>query len=385
MVFCCVLIDCYYSVIVMRVAMIASFWPQISPSGSAIYAYELSKYLSQRKIEVHFIAASGTFKSMRFSLNPLFHVCLKRTYFMLKNVYPVVNVVDELIKLDVDIIHAHSYVYPATLQATLVKKLKKKGAFIVHIHGSLRSIPKTFLVKMKELIYDPLMGSFILKSADKVVSIAKNDIPTIYQKFKCKALWLPNAVNTDRFKPPPNKDNRFSMRTVAYIGRLEHWKGIGDLIKIIKIVYEKVPDAKFLIIGSGSMRSLLERVKVPITIKDNVPYERIHEVYHNISILVLPSYMEGAPNVLLEAGASGVPVVASRVGDVPFIVKNNETGYVIEPGNIKEFAKRIIELLTNEDLWKSMSLKSVKYITSKFSFDAIVKKVLEVYFSAINA
>lgn len=368
-------------VITLRIAMIASFWPLFNPSGSAVYAYELSRHLSRKGIKVTFIAASGCSRDYRFRVNPNFDVILKASHLVVRNVYPISIIFDELRKLDVDVIHVHSYLYFLAIQTALFRRLLRRIPLVIHIHGSLKYVDSKLLsAKIKEYLFDPLVGGFVLKTADKVLSIARADIPTIYRKFRLRAEWLPNAVDVNRFKPP-EEDRRFSKKLVVYIGRLEPWKGIEDLIRIIHIVCRQVSNVRFLIVGSGSMGKALKKLKAPIKVVDKIPYNRIHKIYQLATVVILPSYMEGAPNILLEAGASGVPVVATNVGDSSSIVKDNETGFIVEPGDVRNFADRVMQLLEDESLWRSMSRNAVEYIREKFSFDSVAQRALKIYSS----
>ena len=89
--------------------------------------------------------------------------------------------------------------------------------------------------------------------------------------------------------------------------------------------------------------------------------------------------MEGAPNVVLEALACGIPVVASKVGDIPEIIANGKNGFLVDPGDVKTFSRIICELLKDRELRLSISREAKNSIREKFSFDVIARKVDRIY------
>ncbi len=360
----------------MRIAMIASFWPYIFPSGSAIYAFELSKRLASLGYEVHFFASSGGLREFNFVSSNV-HVHLLKTYGVLLKFNPVVYIVPKILEKKFDIVHTHSYLYFTTLETAILKNIKKYK-FVLQFHGGLQYFAagrRDMKVLIKEFFFDTIIGRYIVSRADKILSIAKSDIPLIKRKFGANAEWLPNAVDPERFSIRYNADDN----TVAYIGKLEEWKGIRDLIEIFKSIYDLVKNVKFLIVGSGSLEKLVRKSRLPIKMYRHIPYNKIHDIYKEISILVLPSYMEGAPNVVLEALACGIPVVASKVGDIPEIIANGKNGFLVDPGDVKTFSRIICELLKDRELRLSISREAKNSIREKFSFDVIARKVDRIY------
>jgi len=117
-----------------------------------------------------------------------------------------------------------------------------------------------------------------------------------------------------------------------------------------------------------------------------VPYNRIHEIHAISDITVLPSiptknWMEQFGYILIEAMACGKPIVASRSGAIPEIVINNETGFLVEPGNINELAEKISLLISDNKLREKMGYKGRARVEKKFSYEVIIPKIKELYYS----
>ena len=114
-----------------------------------------------------------------------------------------------------------------------------------------------------------------------------------------------------------------------------------------------------------------------------VPHEEVLKYMSLSDVFVLPSLSEGFPNVVLEAMASGLPIVATKVGGLPEIVKNGENGFLIKPRNSKELAKKILLILNDKELSGRMSKNNIKE-AKKYSYENVVDNLEKVYFKVTN-
>ena len=170
---------------------------------------------------------------------------------------------------------------------------------------------------------------------------------------------------------------------IGMISRLEPVKGPGYLIEAAKIVIEQIPKIKFLIVGDGSLRKDLESQCEDLGILDEFIFtgwkEDVRSILSMLDILVLPSLNEAVGRVLIEAGACGIPVIATNVGGVPEIVRNKQTGILVPPRSPELLAQAIIDLITNEHRRHEMGIAAKGWIDDRFSACRMVERVSKSY------
>lgn len=360
--------------------MVAPLWGPAYPTGSGIYAYELAKRLAKSGHHVDiFTSMVGNFNGERYPENINLHRL--RTYGKMWDMNPIANIFPKLISGRFDVIHVHSYIFFMS-NLTAMARLFNRFGYVLNIHGGLdhryvltKRDPR---ITVKDMIYDPTLGMFTMRMADRVVSICKKDIEVLRTRFKVDPIHIPNAVDTDAFSYTENDS-----RTVTYVGKLEHWKGIQDLMEVFKIVKRENDDVKFLVAGEGSLSPFVKMQDLPINIIGHVPHERMPEVYHASAISVLPSLMEGSPTTCIESLSCGVPCVATDVGDTSDIVRHGESGFVVKPRKVKEIAEHINKLLSDGCLRKRMGENGRNDVVERFSYESVSKQMVEVYRSII--
>ncbi len=177
-----------------------------------------------------------------------------------------------------------------------------------------------------------------------------------------------------------------SLGDIAYLGRIVHRKGLHVFLKALSIVKQNFNEIKVNIAGPSDLR-YLESLKMLIKrlrLKDNVSFtgivdeEKKYEFIKSHKILALPSLKEYTPGVLLEAQALGVPVIATRVGAVPEIVLNGETGILVKAGDEYELAKAIETLITNDELRICFSVKAREF-AKNFTLEKAIDRLERIY------
>jgi len=170
---------------------------------------------------------------------------------------------------------------------------------------------------------------------------------------------------------------------VGMVGRLEPVKGPQYLIEAAKLVLDKVPHIKFMIVGDGSLRASLETRCNQLGISDRVVFtnwrEDIPQLLSILDVLVLPSLNEAVGRILLEAGAVGVPAVATYVGGVPEVVRDFETGLLVPPRSPEDLAKAIVTLAEDENTRKDMGRAAARWVDDKFSAQRMAQRILGLY------
>ena len=174
-------------------------------------------------------------------------------------------------------------------------------------------------------LYDCTLAKYTILNSDIIASVSYSDLEYVAKEYSInekRLRYIPNVVDTEKFKPRENNDT--DEKILLYIGDLEPWKGIGLLIKWANNSWAR-REFKLRIVGSGThLESLLEFQKNQSKKKNEASFEilgpvdhkDIPEIISESSALILPSYWEGMPTVILEAMASGVPTISTKVGDV---------------------------------------------------------------------
>jgi glycosyltransferase involved in cell wall biosynthesis len=300
------------------------------------------------------------------------------------------SVFPKLLKQDFDVIHSHLFGHPHFVLSALAAKLK--GAKYIHTTHCPWSDSKRSLVgKLGLIISYHTFSRLSLKITDKIIAITpweKNFI----KKFggdENKIKVLPNGMDKTFFKKINNNDFRKKLKIkpnqplILFFGRLNITKGPEKFVEIAKLILKEKPNYVFVILGPDE--GMLEIVKQKIgnekriillpAIRDR---KEIIKMYQTADVYVMPSYREGLPLTLFEAMASGLPIVASPVNGIPYEMKNQENGFLVNHGDNKKFKEKIIELIDNLKLRKQISNNNLKK-AKNYNWDLINKKTMEIY------
>ena len=180
-------------------------------------------------------------------------------------------------------------------------------------------------------------------------------------------------LNFDKFKMEQSLTERGNL--VGYIGRLSQEKGILNLMEAILKVAETRDELTFLIAGDGQLRPQVEeytnKSNTKVKFVDWIPHDELPEYLNRLRLLILPSYTEGLPNIMLEAMACGTPVLATPVGAVPDVIKDGETGFIMENNAPESITKNIIRAMNNPNL-EQIARNAHNLMEREFTFEKAV-------------
>ncbi|MCI4336093.1 MAG: glycosyltransferase [Thermoplasmata archaeon] len=174
--------------------------------------------------------------------------------------------------------------------------------------------------------------------------------------------------------------------TVGFIGRLDWYKGLQDLVPAFAILRKSVPDARLDIAGDGPSRPGLEALAARLGVDGSVQFRgrligpEKEAWFQNVHVLAVPSNMwENFPLVALEGLVRGRPVVATQIGGIPDIVDEGETGYLVPIGGPTQLAARLSELLRDSALASKMGELGRARVLERFTPEKHVERLLAVY------
>lgn len=271
-----------------------------------------------------------------------------------------------ILSRDSDIIHAN-WLHTGFF-SLLAKRIRQKP-LVVTLRGSdlRREIPK-FL-------------PFVFKRANAVTSVNRKWAVDLQKKFNCKVFYTPNGVEIPENTVNPR--TRFGIGLdeviVLCVGVLQERKGIDVLAEAAKIMLELNRPLRFLMIGPGDPKKFGLDKLPNVICTGGIPPHEVLAVYPHCDIFVLPSRFEGRPNVLLEAMASGLPSVATRLPGI-LEVLTDESGILVDTEDARALAEAICVLANDPAMRKIMGKKAKEKIAElRLDWQSSAEKYLRIF------
>jgi glycosyltransferase involved in cell wall biosynthesis len=174
---------------------------------------------------------------------------------------------------------------------------------------------------------------------------------------------------------------------VGLIGRLSWEKGIDIFLRAVARVVVEFPSAKFVVVGEGPDQDKLELLIDELGVRENISMlgrrEDMPSIYASLDVMVSSSRQEGLPMAILEGMASGLPLVATAVGEVPTVVKDGRTGVLVPPEDAGSLAAAIVDLLRDSAKRLRLGEAAKQLIKEEYSAERMTADYLRVYAEAI--
>jgi glycosyltransferase involved in cell wall biosynthesis len=286
-------------------------------------------------------------------------------------------------RLRPDLLHAHELLSP-TSAAILGKWLFRKPVVATVLGGGslgdLKKIQRGRLGRLRSLL--------VLKSVDLFVVIS-DEIERELEGLgvpEGKRLRIPNGVDTERFTPASATERQRLReqlclpdgRLAIFTGRLEPEKQVAHLLEIWPKLRQRVPDAQLLVLGTGSLEAAL-REQAPEGVQflggrsDVAPYLRAADLF------VLASSREGLSVSMLEAMASGLPVLVTRVGGAADVVTDRENGWLIPAGDMEALLEGLVTLLKDQDLCRLLGSRARARVVEGYAVRSLTGQLRDAY------
>lgn len=292
------------------------------------------------------------------------------------------DIAARLVKLRADVLLCHGY------KADLLGRIAARRARLPVWAVSRGWTQETLKVRLYEAV-----DRAHLRLLDGVVAVSEGQAQRVRQAGVAahKLAVIRNAARPASFGRSSAK-GRASLhscflspgeRIVVSAGRLSAEKGFHVLIDAAARICEQDPGARFVVFGEGAQRADLER-RINAAGLDGqfaLPGFRddLDELLPNADVFVLPSFTEGLPNVVLEASAAGVPVVATAVGGTPEVVVAGETGLLVSAGNPQGLGAALAQVLADSELRRRMGRAGREFVRRFFTFETQAAAYLQLF------
>lgn len=231
---------------------------------------------------------------------------------------------------------------------------------------------------------------------DKIITVSqylKEELISKYFMQQKDIQVIYNGVNTERFHTHRNGQrikNQYQIGdrdpVVLYLGRLAPYKGVQFLIEAAPKILIEFPRTKFIVSGSTRYDTLnLLKLVYELDVRKSIIFtgyiqdEDVPDLYAACDVFCYPSLWEGFGLPPVEAQACGKPVVAFNTCALPEVIKNKQTGLLVQPENSQALANAIISMLHDDERRHKMGMEGRKRVRRLFSWDDAAEKTLKIY------
>ncbi len=402
----------------MNILFLQDDFPPYAKGGAGIVAHTLARALVRRKHTVTVITAvgnrahTGTFYEDGIRVERIYSNYTERWrgWRSLYNPTTVSTVSRLLREIKPDVVHAHNIHYH--LSYWTLHQAHRSGAkvFLTAHDAMLVHYGKLFKNKKGNYVlsawqqwceyrfrYNPFRNIFIkilLKNVHKIFAVSNalqsalqengiHNIAMIHNGIAVEA-WDVQVQQVDVYI---KKNHLEQKRIVLFGGRISASKGGNVILQAMRHVIHKEPSATLVLLGASTAYSnQLIQQAAAWGMKENVVSmgwlsgDELTTIYAAASVVVVPSlYLDPLPTVVLEAMASRKPVVGTCWGGTPEMVKNGETGFIIDPNDIHAFSVALEKILADQKLQHTLGIAGYKRVKNLFSLDDWVQRTEKVY------
>jgi glycosyltransferase involved in cell wall biosynthesis len=345
--------------------------PEFKLAGAEIMAENLTGAFLDMGFKISVVSLYD-FKSAiteRFEKNntPIFYLNKKKGF----DIKLIIRLYKLLINEKPDVIHTHLYIMPYVVPAAILAKVPVKVHTIHNIAkkevGWLQRCINLFFYKYCNVI--PVSISPLVKnSVIQEYKIPDDKVPMIY-----------NGIDLNKCIPK-NKYIKNRIR-ILHIGRFSEQKNHLGLIESFKNVVNKAPNTVLQLIGTGHLEKVIKDKVRELGLEENVEFlgiqTNVYPYLNEADIFVLPSLWEGMPISLIEAMATGLPCVVTKVGGIPDMVVDNVTGIIVDI-NEKQIADALIKLINDCSLREKLG-KAALIVAQQYSSQEMARQYALVY------
>ncbi|MCM8783134.1 MAG: glycosyltransferase [Candidatus Omnitrophica bacterium] len=351
--------------------------PELNVGGVETGVLDLTKYLTRLGHKIVVVSGGGRLVGELEAYGGI-HYQLPVHKKSLFNILRLIPKVAEIIKKEnIQLVHARSR-NPAWIAYFACKKTKTP--FITTCHGYYKKHPFSSIMGWGKIVIAPSVA---------VARHMQKDFSVPYERIRI----IPRGVNMEKFRYIPYSKKSKTPYYIGMIGRLTPWKGHPYFLRAMARVARVFPHVRILIVGDAhnkkryeeELKILSKRLGLD-NITEFIPSLRdVSTIMERLNLLVHAS-IEPEPfgRVIIEAQASGVPVVATRLGGPVEIIEDEKTGLLVAPLDPEDMAKAVIRIMQDEDLALRISESSYEKVKEKYNLDNFAQATLKVYEEVLN-
>jgi L-malate glycosyltransferase len=355
--------------------------------GSGAVAAELGKQLARRGHSVHFVSYRLPFRLDEFQENVRYHEIDLTTYSLFE--FPphelalAAKMAEVAREQKLDLFHVH-YAIPHAITGLLAQQMlgENPPKLITTLHGTditLVGQDRTFF-EITRFGIERSQGVTAVSEFLKKMTVDEFEVTRPIQV-------IPNFIDTSSFCRSRGYRDRSAFapkgeKILLHVSNFRPVKRPLDVVRILERVVREMP-AVLLMVGEGPERASAQALARRLGLADRVRFlgrqDRIEELTGIADVFLLPSELESFGLSALEAMACGVPVVGSDAGGLPEVVKHTETGFLLPVGDIEGMAARTIEILKDDEHWRSLSAAARRRAAALFGAEQVVAEYERYY------
>jgi len=362
--------------------------------GSGAVATELGIALAQRGHEVHFVTYKQPFRLPTFLPRVFFHEVDVGRYPLFEfppyDLALAVRMHEVVREHKLDLLHCH-YAIPHATSAWITKQMLKEEKRDIKVVTTLHGTDITIVGQ------DPSFHSitkFSIEKSDALTAVSRylqNETLSAFGCTACRIDVIPNFIDPkvyDRARYDGQLRAQFdgNSKVLMHISNFRPVKRIRDVVRVFAAVNQAVPSV-LVMVGDGPDRGDAEKEARELGVDKRVHFlgkiDSVAPLLAAADLFVLPSNSESFGLSALEALASGAPVIGTKAGGLPEVVRDGETGVLCPVGDVEGMAHAAIAILQDADRWQTMSRRAAADARERFAMDDIVEQYEDMYKHAL--
>lgn len=346
----------------MNVGIVGPFPPPVG--GMAVQADLLARMLSKDGVAVRKIRTNRDLKGFIASIPGL------RTAFKFGRLN--LHLVSFLPKTDVVHLFSgsrHAFFLESLPTIIICRLLRRR--LVLNYHGGQAEM---FLKKWKSVV------ALFLRMASVIV-VPSDFLRSVFEKFGLSCEVIPNMIDIDTFR------YRFHEKIPPRIVNVRHLSMVYNIdctLKAFKIIKGEMPEASLILAGSGPEEERLRELSRRLELEDviflgGVEMSDLPALYGEGGVSINSSDFDNMPLTILEAFAAGLPVVSTRVGGIPYIIRHEYNGLLVDPDDHKGLAREVLRLFKDQDLARKLAENGRRDCEEKYAWPSIKEHLFKVY------